>query len=55
MKDLGYAYLHCDLLDMAALTMIILRVKSPYIEMHEQHLQKNMFMTVEIFCIESKF
>jgi len=55
MKDLGYAYLHCDLLDMVALTIIILRVKSPYIEMHEQHFQKNMFMRVEIFSIESKF
>jgi hypothetical protein len=38
MEDLGYAYLHCDLLDKAILTIIILRV--PYIEMHEQHLQK---------------
>jgi len=33
MEDLGYAYLHCDLLDRAALTTITLRV--PYIEMHE--------------------
>jgi len=55
MKDLGYAYLHCDLLDMAALIIIILRVKSPYIEMHEQHLQKNMFVRVENFNIESNF
>jgi hypothetical protein len=38
MGDPCYAYLHCDLLDMAALTIIILKVKSPYIEMHEQHL-----------------
>ncbi len=38
MEYLGYAYLHCDLLDKAILTIIILRV--PYIEMHEQHLQK---------------
>jgi hypothetical protein len=35
MKDLGYAYLHCDLLDMATLTIITLKVKSPYIKMHE--------------------
>jgi hypothetical protein len=35
MEDLGYAYLHCDLLDMATSTTITLRMKSPYIEMHE--------------------
>jgi hypothetical protein len=35
MEDTGYAYLHCDLLEMVALTTIALRVKSPYIEMHE--------------------
>jgi len=35
MEDLGYAYLHCDLLDMVALITITLRVKSPYIELHE--------------------
>jgi hypothetical protein len=34
----SYAYLHCDLLDMATLTTITLRVKSPHIVMHEQHL-----------------
>jgi hypothetical protein len=33
MEDPGYAYLHCDLLD--TLTTITLRVKSPYIKMHE--------------------
>jgi hypothetical protein len=38
MEDPSYAYLHCDLLDKATLTTITLRVKSPYIEMHEQHL-----------------
>ncbi len=38
MEDPSYAYLHCDLLDRATLTTITLRVKSPYIEMHEQHL-----------------
>jgi hypothetical protein len=40
MEDLGYAYLHCDLLDRVALTTITLRVKSHHIEMHEQHLHK---------------
>jgi hypothetical protein len=35
MKDLSYAYLHYDLLDKATLTTIILRMKSPHIEMHE--------------------
>jgi len=49
MEDLGYAYLHCDLLDNATVTTIILRVKSPFIEMHEQHLQKCMFVMVEFF------
>jgi hypothetical protein len=38
MENWGYAYLHCDLLDMAALTIITLRVKLPHIKMHEQHL-----------------
>jgi hypothetical protein len=55
MEDPSYAYLHCDLLDKAILTTITLRVKSLYIEIHEQHLQKGMFMRVENFGIESKF
>jgi hypothetical protein len=38
MEDPTYAYLHCDLLDKAALPTITLKVKLPYIEMHEQHL-----------------
>ncbi len=54
MEDPNYAYLHCDLLDRADLTTIILKVKSPYIEMHEQQLQKCMFVKVENFGIESK-
>ncbi len=33
MEDLSYAYLHCDLLDKVALTIITSRVC--YIEMHE--------------------
>jgi hypothetical protein len=52
MEDPCYAYLHCDLLD--NLTIITLKVKSPYIEMHEQNLQKIMFVKVENFGIESK-
>ncbi len=35
MENLNYAYLHFDLLNRAALTIITLRVKSPYIKMHE--------------------
>jgi hypothetical protein len=31
MEDPCYAYLHCDLLDMATLTRITLKVKLPYI------------------------
>jgi hypothetical protein len=54
MEDLGYAYLHCDLLDKTFLTKITLRVKSLHIEMHEQHLQKGIFMRVENFNIELK-
>jgi hypothetical protein len=37
MEDPCYAFLHCDLLDKAILTTIILRVKSFHIEMYEQH------------------
>jgi hypothetical protein len=55
MENPCYAYLHCDLLDRATQTTIILKVKSPYIEMHEQHLQNSMFVKVKIFHIESKF
>jgi hypothetical protein len=44
MEDLSYTYLHYDLLGRVALTTITLRVKSPYIKMHEQHLQKGMFV-----------
>jgi len=38
MEDLSYAYLHCDLLNRAALITIILKVKLPHIEMYDQHL-----------------
>jgi len=54
MEYLNYAYLHCDLLDKVALTTICLKVKLFYIKMHEQHLQKGMFVKVEYFGIESK-
>jgi hypothetical protein len=54
MEYLGYAYLHCDLLDKIVMTKITLRVKSLHIKMHEQHLQKGMFARVENFNIESK-
>jgi len=54
MDDLSYAYLHYDLLDKIALTTITLRVKLPHKKIHEQHLQKNMFVRVENFGIESK-
>jgi hypothetical protein len=53
-EDLGYAYLYCDLLNKVVLIIIIFRVKSLHINMHEQYLQKCMFMKVESFCIESK-
>ncbi len=33
MQDPSYAYLHCDLLDMAILTTITVKVKSPHIDM----------------------
>jgi hypothetical protein len=38
MKNLRYAYLHCDLLDKVALTTIALNLKLVHIKMHEQHL-----------------
>ncbi len=35
MEDPSYAYLHCDLLDKATLTIMILKIKSHHIDMHE--------------------
>jgi hypothetical protein len=35
MEDLNYAYLHCDLLNRAFFTTIILKTKSLHIDMHE--------------------
>jgi hypothetical protein len=54
MEDPSYAYLHYDLLGRTPLTTITLRVKSPYIEIHEHQLQKGMFVRMENFGIESK-
>jgi hypothetical protein len=51
---IGYAYLHCDLLNMASLTIITLKAYSPHIEMHKQVLQKGMYVKVENFGIELK-
>jgi hypothetical protein len=42
-------------LDKETLTIITLRVKTPYIDMHEQYLKKDMFVRVDNFDIESKF
>jgi hypothetical protein len=50
----SHAYLRSDLLNRVILNKIILRVKSPHIEMNEQLLKKKMYVKVEFFCIESK-
>jgi len=50
----SYAYLRCDLINRIILSMIILRVKSPHIEMNEQLLKKKMYVKVIFFCIKSK-
>jgi hypothetical protein len=49
----SYAYLHYDLFNMVILIIIILQVKSPHINMVESYLQKDMFMRVNFFDIES--
>jgi hypothetical protein len=54
MEYQSYAYLHSELLNRVVLSMIILRVKSPHIEMNEQLLKKRMYVKVEFFCIDSK-
>jgi hypothetical protein len=53
MENLCYAYLHCDLLDKVIQTIIIPKVKSLYINMHGQYLQKCMFVKVKNFDIDS--
>jgi len=52
MDDPGYAYLYCELLNQVGLTMITLWVKSPHIQMHENVLQKGLYIKVENFGIE---
>ncbi len=52
MEHLGYAYLHCDLLNRETLVIIILKVKLSYIEKNEHHLQKGMFVKIKNFEIE---
>jgi hypothetical protein len=54
MENPSYAYLHFDLIDRAILTTIAFKVKSLHIEIHEQHLQKTMFVKVEKFNIKLK-
>jgi len=54
MEYLSYTYLNCDLLDVTILIRIIFVMKSPYIEMHEQYLQKDIFINVKFFVIELK-
>jgi hypothetical protein len=44
-------FVHCDLLNMASLTIITLKAYSPHIKMYEQLLQKGMYVKVEIFGI----
>jgi hypothetical protein len=54
MEDLNYAHLYCELLNKVALTIITLkRVKSLHRNIHEQYLQKCMFVCVKKFGIES--
>lgn len=44
-------FVHCDLLNMASLTIITLKAYLPHIEMDEQLLQKGMYVKVENFGI----
>jgi hypothetical protein len=52
MDDSSYAYIYCELLDWVGLIMISLRVKSPHIQMHENVLQKWLYVKVKNFGIE---
>jgi hypothetical protein len=54
MEDPCYAYLDCDLLDNATLTITTLKVKSSHIKINEHHMQKCMFVKVKKIRIESK-
>jgi hypothetical protein len=52
-KGPSYVYLHCDLLDKATSTTITLKMKSSHIKMHEDLLQKDMYVRVVKFGIKS--
>ncbi len=52
MEHLGYAYLHCDLLNSATLVIIIFKVKLSYIKKIEHNLQNGMFVKVKNFELE---
>jgi len=54
MDDLGYGYLYCKLFDWVGLTIITLLVKSLHIQMHENVLQKGLYVRVEIFKIKAR-
>lgn len=49
----SYVYLHCDLLNKATSTTIMLKTKSSHIKMHERLLQKGMYVRVVKFGIKS--
>jgi hypothetical protein len=55
MDDQGYAYLYCELFDWICLITITLHVKSLQIQMHENVLQKGLYVKVENFGIKVKF
>jgi hypothetical protein len=55
LEDPCYAYLHCELLDRRAMTIVTLRMKSLHIEMHEHLLQKGVYVRVQNIGIGSKF
>jgi len=54
MGDPSYTYLHCDLLDNVALTIVFLRVKLFHIKMMKNICKRACFVKVENFGIESK-
>jgi len=54
MDDLGYGYLYCKLFDRVGLIIITLLVKSLHIQMHENVLQKGLYVKVENFKIKAR-
>ncbi len=54
MDDLGYGYFYCKLFDRLGLTIITLLVKSLHIQMHENVLQKGLYVKVENFKIKAR-